>query len=147
MVIAALALVGAMIAVYTLMYSMGFLGKLACGTGGCETVQLWAKDQGLPVPLAGALGYTALLITALLGLQPAFVENRLIPLVLISAAVIAAGFTLYLTYLEAYVINAWCRWCIASAVLVVGIVASTLPELTRLRRNPGLAEPVQADRL
>lgn len=142
MVIAALALVGTMIALYTLMYSMGFLGKLACGTGGCETVQLWAKDQGLPVPLVGALGYTALLLTALLGLQPAFMENRLIPLVLISAAVIAAGFTLYLTYLEAYVINAWCRWCIASAVLVIGIVAATLPELGRLRQKTDQAELV-----
>jgi uncharacterized membrane protein len=135
MVIAALALVGALIAVYTLMYSMGFLGKLACGTGGCETVQLWAKDQGLPVPLVGALGYTALMITAMLGLQPAFTGNRLIPLVLITAALIAAGFTLYLTYLEMYVINAWCRWCIASAVIVIGIVAATLPELTRLRQD------------
>ena len=77
MVIAALALIGALIAVYTLMYSMGFLGQLACGTGGCETVQLWAKDQGLPVPAAGAIGYTALLITALLGLQPAFANLSL----------------------------------------------------------------------
>ena len=133
MIVAALALVGLMIAFYTLMFSMGYLGRIVCGTGGCETVQAWAKDQGLPVPAAGVAGYGAMFIVALLGLQPAFADKRIISLILIAGAVVAAAFTLYLSYLEAFVIHAWCRWCIASAVLVLAMLVAVLPEFTRLR--------------
>jgi uncharacterized membrane protein len=34
-------------------------------------------------------------------------------------ALAGAGFSLYLTYLELWVIDAICQWCVASAVLMV----------------------------
>ena len=39
------------------------IGTLACGTGGCETVQLsqWSRFGGLEVSLIGLLGYAVLL--------------------------------------------------------------------------------------
>jgi hypothetical protein len=54
-------------------------------------------------------------------------------LVLAGGATIGLLFSAYLTYLEAFVIHAWCRWCIASAVLAVLIFIFTLPEFRRLR--------------
>src|SRR5690606_32369876 len=72
MVMAVLALIGVLISIYMLMYHLGLLGSIMCGTGGCETVQNspWASFLGVPVPLLGLFGYGALLAAALLGLRP-----------------------------------------------------------------------------
>jgi uncharacterized membrane protein len=41
------------------------------------------------------------------------------------------AFTAYLTYLEAMVIHAWCRWCVVSAVIVTLIFVVALVGLRR----------------
>ncbi|HEX2166871.1 MAG TPA: vitamin K epoxide reductase family protein [Longimicrobiales bacterium] len=135
MAIALFALVGVLISAYMTAYKLGLLGTIACGTGGCETVQNspWAVFLGLPVPMIGLVGYGLLMVTALLGLQPRFEYDRRVAVVLLAAAVIGAAFSAYLTYLEATVIHAWCRWCIVSAVLAGLILLFSVPELTRLR--------------
>lgn len=135
MVIAVLALIGLLISVYTLMYHLGLIGTMLCGTGGCETVQNspWARFLGVPVPLLGLIGYGVLLVAAMLGIQPGFVADRRISIILASGALIGFGFSLYLSYLEAFVIHAWCRWCIASAALTVLLLLAALPEFARMR--------------
>jgi uncharacterized membrane protein len=42
-------------------------------------------------------------------------------MLLFGVATIGFVFTLYLTYLEVFVIHAICRWCIASAVIITAI--------------------------
>lgn len=137
MSIALLALVGVLISAYMTAYKFGLLGTIVCGTGGCETVQNspWAVFLGVPVPVIGLFGYGLLVMTALLGLQPRFMDDRRIAIVLLTAAVIGAVFSAYLTYLEASVIHAWCRWCIVSAVLAGLILLSALPEIGRLGQS------------
>jgi uncharacterized membrane protein len=137
MIVAVLALIGVLIATYMQMYHMGLLGGILCGTGGCETVQTspWAKFFGVPVPLLGLLGYGAMLALAMLGIQPRFAHDRRIAALLLAGGVIGFAFSMYLTYLEYYVIHAWCRWCIGSAVLATLLMLATLPELARLRRR------------
>jgi uncharacterized membrane protein len=136
MIIAVLSLVGVLISVYLTLHKFGMIGSLVCGTGSCETVQSskWAVFMGVPVPLVGLVGYLVLLVIALLGLQP---ERRggAIPWLLFLLADIAFTFTLYLTYLEAFVIHAWCRWCLVSAALVTLIWLAALFEIPRLRRT------------
>lgn len=133
--IALFALIGVLISAYMTAYKLGMIGTIACGAGGCETVQNspWAVFLGVPVPIIGLIGYGVLVVAALLGLQPRFAEDRRIALLLITAAVIGALFSAYLTYLEASVIHAWCRWCIISAILAALILMSALFELNRLR--------------
>jgi uncharacterized membrane protein len=135
MVIAVLALVGVLISTYMAAYTFGVLGDIVCGSGGCQTVQNspWARFMGVPVPLIGLGGYGAMMVVAMLGLQPAFATRRSVPLLLSAGAVVGLAFSAYLTYLEAFVIHAWCRWCVASAVLAVLIFLFTIPELRRLR--------------
>ena len=135
MMLAVLALFGVLISIYMLLYHVGMIGSIVCGTGGCETVQNspWSSFLGIPVPLIGLLGYAALLATALLGLQPRLIGDRRIALVLLAGALIAFAFSAYLTWLEAFVIHAWCRWCIASAVLALLLVLAALPEYARMR--------------
>lgn len=137
MVIAVLALVGVLISVYMSAYAFGLLGDIACGAGGCQIVQNspWARFMGVPVPVIGLMGYGMLLAAAMLGVQPAFVRSRTVPLVLAGGATIGLLFTAYLTYLEAFVIHAWCRWCIGSAILALLIFACAVPEFRRMGRS------------
>ncbi|CAN5762955.1 hypothetical protein BH23GEM9_BH23GEM9_34820 [soil metagenome] len=136
MILAVLALIGVLISAYMTAYKFGLLGEIVCGTGGCSTVQNspWASFMGVPVPLIGLLGYGALMATALAGVE-AFRTSRLVPLTLVAGASVGLLFSAYLTYLEAFVIHAWCRWCITSAVLSVLVFLFTLPEFRRLRSN------------
>jgi len=135
--IALLALVGVLISAYMAAYKFGLLGTIACGTGGCATVQNspWSVFMGIPVPVIGLVGYGLLLLTALLGLQPRFGGDRRIAVVLLLGALCGAAFSGYLTYLEASVIHAWCRWCIVSAVLAGLILLLSLPEIGRMRET------------
>lgn len=131
------AVVGLLIAGYMSAYKLGWLGVLPCGTGGCETVQNspWAVFLGVPVPFLGFIGYGIMLAAALLGLQPAFVADRRVAVVLLAGGVMGFGFSGYLTYLEVAVIHAWCRWCVGSAVVATLILLFTIPEALRLRRS------------
>ena len=126
MVSATLALVGLLVSLYLWLWKIGALGVLACGDGGCERVQLspYAQIAGIPVAFLGVVGYLAILAVSLAGLQEPFRYRRWPT----DAVVILAGcgvlFTGYLTYLEAAVIHAWCRWCLVSAGIIVAILAA-----------------------
>jgi uncharacterized membrane protein len=135
MAIAVLALIGILISLYMSAYSFGFMGAIVCGDGGCQVVQdsPWARMYGVPVPVIGLLGYGALFVLALAGLQPALAGGRAVPLLLAGGAAIGLGFSAWFTYLEAFVIHAWCHWCVASAVVTVFVFLFTLPEFRRLR--------------
>jgi len=135
--IALCALVGLLIAAYMSLYKLGAFGMLICGTDGCETVQNspWAVFLGVPIPYLGFFGYGALLVVALLGLQPRFQADRRVAAALSLGALLGLAFSAYLTYLEAAVIHAWCRWCIGSAVVAVLVFLFAIPELLRLRRS------------
>jgi uncharacterized membrane protein len=47
---------------------------------------------------------------------------------------IGVAFTVYLTYLELFVIHAICRWCLGSGIIIVAILAATLLDQRRLSR-------------
>ncbi len=131
--IAILALVGFFISAYLWLWKIGKLGTLQCGTGGCERVQTsaYADFLGIPVAFYGVVGYVALLLVSLVGLQPRFLERRAPTVVLLGLASTGLAFTAYLTYLEAAVIEAWCRWCLASAAVIVAIWGTALAGLRR----------------
>jgi uncharacterized membrane protein len=138
MLVALLTVAGLFVAAYLYLYKIGAIGTLACGTGGCETVQLSPESRflGVEVALIGVVGYAALLILALLSLQPRF-AGRSWPLVaLVGAAGLAVVFTAYLKYLEFFVIGAVCRWCVASAVIIALVFALALVELRRSSEVP-----------
>jgi uncharacterized membrane protein len=120
MIIAALALGGLGLATYLAMYKLGFIGTLACGSGGCETVQLsrWATFLGLPVAVWGVGFYLVLFGVALLGTTERFVDEPWVSHALLTLAAWGVIFSAWLTYLELFVINAICKFCVVSAVLV-----------------------------
>ncbi|MCH7874644.1 MAG: vitamin K epoxide reductase family protein [Gemmatimonadetes bacterium] len=135
MVSATLALVGFFVALYLWLWKVGLLGALACGDGGCETVQLseHAVFLGIPVALYGVAGYLAILATSLWGLHGRWATRREPTVVLVVLAGIGLAFTGYLTYLEAAVIDAWCRWCLVSAAIIVAIFVTSVVGMVRSR--------------
>ena len=137
MAIAVLSLAGFFVAFYLLAHHLGWVGSLMCGVGDCATVQAskWAKMGPLPVPLLGVGGYVALLAVSLFGIQPAGTDSRVVSLVLLAFATVAFGLSIWFTYLEAFVIHAWCQWCVVSAILCTLIFLAALPELKRLRNT------------
>lgn len=134
-VIGSLALAGLFVALYLYLYKIGVYGELKCGTGGCETVQAspYAILLGQPVALYGVLGYAALFAVSVVGLQPRFAAQRWPTLLLAALATLGFLFTAYLTFLEMFVIHAWCRWCLGSAVIITLIWLVALPAARRNR--------------
>ncbi len=129
--IAVLALVGWFIALYLGLHALGIGGELKCGTGGCDTVQTsrWAVLLGVPVAFYGVAGYAAILGVALVGLQPAWLGRRGPTLLLAALATGGVFFSGWLTYLELFAINAICRWCVTSAVIMTAIWFASLHAL------------------
>jgi uncharacterized membrane protein len=92
------------------------------GGGGCETVAQseYSHLAGINVAAIGIAGYVSILLATALkgdpGRMGAFVFST-----------IGFGFSAYLTYLELFVIDAICQWCVASAVLMTLLfIASSL---------------------
>jgi uncharacterized membrane protein len=121
--IALLSLVGLFVALYLWLHKIGVIGTLQCGAGACDQVQTsrYAELFGIPVAFYGVVGYAALFAVALLGLRPASLGDRRFTLALGALATGGFAFSLYLTYLELFVIRAICRWCVASGVIVAAI--------------------------
>jgi uncharacterized membrane protein len=131
--IALLSLTGLFVAVYLYLYKIGQIGTLACGTGACETVQLSPQSRflGVEVALIGVVGYAVLLLLALLSLQPRFAGPAWPSRLLAVLSGIGVLFTAYLTALELFVIHAICRYCVASAVIIVLLFLLAARELRR----------------
>ena len=96
MTAALLSLTGLFISAYLYLYKIGKIGSLACGTGGCETVQWspWSRVAGIEVSLVGLLGYASLLVLCLAALQPNMVHRREPALLLAALSGIAVLFTI-----------------------------------------------------
>jgi uncharacterized membrane protein len=117
-----------------LTYTRWFDKSVACaGFHSCNAVAESSYSHMGPIPVAflGLLGYAALLAVAAFWLR---VGDRWgdWPLLLIwGMALGGAAYSAYLTYLELFVIDAVCIWCVTSAVIMVGIlIVSTAGVLT-----------------
>ncbi len=135
MVIAVLALGGVFVSAYLTLYKLGYIGTLSCSIGSCETVQMskWAKFLGLPVAAWGVGFYLVLLGIAIAGTLPRYTESRRLSGVLLVLAVMGFVFTIYLTALEAFVIHAYCIYCLSSAAIVTLILIAAAKDYRELR--------------
>ena len=133
---AVLSLIGLFVSAYLYLYKIGRIGSLACGAGGCETVQQspWSRFAGIEVSLIGLGGYAGLLLVSLVALQPGPAARRWPGTVLLILAGLGVAFTAYLTYLELFVIHAVCRWCVGSAVIILAILFVALLDQRRSSR-------------
>src|SRR5665213_2755200 len=112
MLAALLAFAGMFIALYLTLYKLGYIGTLACAVGSCETVQTskWAIFLGFPVGSWGVVYYAVVTGVSLAGLNSALSDSRRVSQLLVAMTGVGFVFSLWLTYLELFVINAICMW-------------------------------------
>lgn len=111
---ALLALAGIGVATYiAIAEGGGGTPKCLVGGTGCETVaeSRYSDLAGINVAVIGIFGYALLLAAALVPGDAGRFGGFL-------TALVGFGFSAYLTYLELFVIDAICQWCVASAVLM-----------------------------
>jgi uncharacterized membrane protein/glutaredoxin len=116
-----LSIIGLGISVY-LFYISASGSEVFCGPlGDCSTVQTseYSKLFGLiPVGLIGVLGFAAILVTWFVGKLGDRQRTASVVTLLFWLTVVGTLFSLYLTFLEPFVIGATCSWCLVSAILI-----------------------------
>ncbi len=133
-----LALVGLGVAGY-LAYVETLEVAAVCGpVGDCNTVQQseYARLFGvLPIGVLGAVGYLGILAMCLWRRLQSSPRGRAIPsLILFGIAGFGTLFSIYLTFLEPFVIGATCAWCLTSAVIITVLLFLTArPGLQAMR--------------
>lgn len=113
----ALVVIGLAVSVYMTIYKYTGNEGMCLGSGDCSTVNAsrFSEVSGIPVAVLGIAGYSAILIVL-------FYENRNEffrkngTLLVFGMSLTGFLFTLYLVYLELYVIKAICPFCVTSQV-------------------------------
>lgn len=107
--------------------------NIICLTGNqCDAVRNspYSEIQGMPVALVGLLGYLAIL-AVLVSEETSMGAAIPAPMIVFGLSLVGLLYSGYLTYLELFVINAICSWCVVSAVLMLIIFIIAVVRVTR----------------
>jgi uncharacterized membrane protein len=126
------ATVGVGVATYIAIADSGG-GSPVCvgGSHGCETVanSSYSHLLGVNISIFGVLGYLLLLGAAMLRGDGARMVGFVVSLV-------GFGYSVFLTYLELFVIDAVCQWCVFSAILMTVLFAVNVVRMVRYVGTP-----------
>jgi uncharacterized membrane protein len=144
---ALISLAGLFLGIYLTLYKFGVIGSLVCNVGSCEKVQSsrWSVFMGLPVATWGIGFYVLMLALSVAGLQERWADSERLSLVMLLLSAWGLLFTAWLNYLEAFVINAWCEWCLGSAAMVLLLFVLALLDWRETRANQGQFEYFDED--
>ena len=127
-VIMALAVIGVYLAVRALQihYSTGLTPCSINDIWDCGAVNRgpYSVFYGVPVALIGIVGYTFLFV------MEALKKWR----VMAVASVGALGFSLYLTHIEASILQTWCEYCVGSLITISLITVLAIIQVIVRRR-------------
>ena len=143
MLLAMLALIGVFLSIYLTLYKLGYIGSLQCAVGSCETVNTsrWATFLGLPVAAWGLGFYVSVLAVSMVGVQEQYADQRWVSVLLAGLTGWGVLFSGWLTYLELFVINAICMWCVISAIIVAIMFVISLADLRDFRAEDAERQP------
>jgi len=129
-----LAIIGLGASIYLTYVELTHTRALCGPVGDCNSVQSspYAKLFGfLPVGLLGAFGYVAILATWLWRRLRQDTPTKIAGPAMFGMALFGTLFSIYLTYLELFVIHAVCIWCLSSAVIITALMLLSLPPITQ----------------
>lgn len=132
-----LASLGGLLVAGYLAYVETTLTEATCGiVGDCNTVQQspYAHILGIPIGVIGIAGYIAIL--GVWRYQRSAPHDKRADLALFGMAAFGVLFSVYLTFLEPFVIGATCVWCLTSAVLMGLLMWLTAPAAFEALRKP-----------
>jgi len=118
--VVALCLLGLAVSLYLLSYKLG-AGPRVCLTGhGCADVNAspYSYFLGIPVSVYGIAAYAVMLVAGGIWALKGEEAPDWVLLGGFGLAVAGFAFSVYLTYLEAFVIHAYCSWCLTSFAIV-----------------------------
>lgn len=128
-----LAMLGAGVAAYLAFVEVTGAQAVCGPVGDCNTVQqsAYARLFGVPVGLLGVGGYLAMAVAWIVGALGKARTSNVAWLAIWTMALLATLFSIYLTFLEPFVIGASCAWCITSALIVTLILLAATPHAAR----------------
>jgi len=107
-------------------------GSLACTRWAqCDVVNnsVYSQIYGVPICVIGLAGYLLLFALAFAAMWTEGRMQRQLLLLSFVLSLVGVAFSAYLTYLEIYVIEALCAWCVASAVIITLLAIVTVVSL------------------
>jgi uncharacterized membrane protein len=129
-VLPALGIVGLGVASYLSFVEVTGAPAICGPVGDCNTVQQseYARIFGVvPVGVLGAFGYVAMSVLWFAGTRAPGRTARAARICTWCCALGGVVFSVYLTFLEPFVIGASCAWCLASAVIVTLMLLAVTP--------------------
>ncbi|HET7207754.1 MAG TPA: vitamin K epoxide reductase family protein [Terriglobales bacterium] len=119
--IAVLALAGIGVSVVSLAHHYSKSANSFCDLGqtfNCDIVNRseYSSILGVPVALIGVAGYLALF-----ALATVYRDGQQARALIFGGALSGLGFALYLTYIEGFVLGAWCILCLSSLLVILTI--------------------------
>lgn len=133
LIAAVFALVGLVDSIYlTIQHLKGYSVQCTV-TSGCEEVltSAYATIGGYPLAAFGATAYFAAFSLAILALFGHAIARRL----LFYLVVLMLLTTLFLLYVQAFVLGKWCQYCLLSAIVTFGLTGIVLIERFKSRRS------------
>ena len=109
--------------------------ELACvdtGSLDCNAVQssAYSEIMGVPISILGLSAYVAFIILLVLETRVDLIADYG-RMAMFGMALFGVVYSAYLTYIEAFVLEKWCQYCIASAIIMVSLfVISTIRALS-----------------
>ena len=134
----AFAILGTLVSIYMTIFKLTSNDAMCLGSGDCSTVNAsrYSEIYGIPVAVIGIVGFGAILLVHFLENHNTFFQKQG-TLMVFGMGLFGFIFSLYLTYLELYVIHAICPFCVTSAVsitlvFIIGIIRliKNQPDLT-----------------
>lgn len=98
-------------------------GSMICPLGdGCDIVRnsSYSRFLGISIPFLGIVFYSFMAILSVVHSHKS--TAKLIANLKLLSSFAAVGFGIYLTYLEAFIIKAFCFWCVISFIISLAIL-------------------------
>ena len=122
---------------------------MVCIGSGCDAVRAsaYSNPWGVPMPVFGAVGY--MLLAAAIMAESLFsgLVARLARRAFLGMSGFGFLFSLYLDYLQAFKIHAYCAWCLSSGALMTGLFALAIFDAVRPAPEPDMTARLASLRL
>lgn len=92
----------------------------------CDAIQqsVYAELAGFPVAVLGLLSYVALALLLFFQKRIEFLRENGIAL-LLGLVFFAWLYSMYLVYIQAFVLQAWCQWCVIHEIIITLLLIVT----------------------
>lgn len=112
-----LALLGIAVSIYMTIYKLTDNNSMCLGSGDCSTVNAskYSEFYGIPVGLIGVAGYVGVFLMLYFEKKYKITrDNGNLPF--FAASLLGFAFTLYLVFIEIWVLDAICPFCLVSQI-------------------------------